>query len=180
MARIVPQMRAAATMTKAPGASIYMPPEALEGKSQEDEQNSKYNISIDIFSFGVVSIFTLSQTFPCNLLASTYRDEQRRIVGRSELERRETYMQMIYNQLLENHPLIQMVESCLAFPEDRPSISEVLHLLEQARAESRDEHMEMSKLELMQALQLEPRNEARYNRFLHLAVCHILHDFMFR
>ena len=67
VARIVPRMRAVATMTKAPGTSVYMPPEALEDKpgSKKDEEGSKYDASIDVFSFGVVSIFTLCQTFPC-------------------------------------------------------------------------------------------------------------------
>ena len=55
MARIVPNLRAS-TMTKAPGASIYMPPEALEDKS-------RYDVTIDIFSLGVLAIFTLSQMF---------------------------------------------------------------------------------------------------------------------
>ena len=140
VARIVPRMRAAATMTKAPGAGIYMPPEALEAKSKNEEQKAKYGASIDVFSFGVVAIFTLSQTFPCDLLAHNYRNERRQIIGRSELERRGEYMAMIYSQLREKHPLLQMIEGCLDFPEDRPSIREVLSLLEQARAEIRDRH----------------------------------------
>ena len=161
MARISPRMRAAATMTKAPGAGIYMPPEALEAKSNEEKERSKYDASIDIFSFGVVAIFTLSQTFPCNLLAPNYRDERRRIVGRSELERRNQYMQLIYSQLREHHPLLQMIERCLEFPEDRPGICEVLGLLEEGRGEERDDQIEMSKLELIRALHTLPRNQVR-------------------
>ena len=168
VARIVPRMRAAATMTKAPGASVYMPPEALEDKPEQKEEEegktSKYDASIDVFSFGVVSIFTLCQTFPCKLLAPTYR-KGRKHIARTELERREHYMRMIYSQLREQHPLLQMIERCLDFPEDRPSISEVLCLLEQARAEDRDEQTEMNKLELLQALQtqptIQPRNQVR-------------------
>ena len=164
VARIVPRMRAAATMTKAPGASVYMPPEALEDKPEQKEEEegktSKYDSSIDVFSFGVVSIFTLCQTFPCQLLAPTYR-KGRRHIARTELERREHYMRMIYSQLREQHPLLQMIERCLDFPENRPSIGEVLCLLEQARAEDRDELTEMNKLELLQALQTRPRNQPR-------------------
>ena len=156
VARILPRMRTAATMTKAPGAGIYMPPEALENKlgdaSEENEGKlSKYGVGIDVFSFGVVAIFTLSQTFPCNLLAPNYR-EGRRLLGRTELERREHYTSMIYSQLRENHPLLQMIEKCLDFPEERPSIREVIALLEQARGEDRDEQIDMNKLELIQAL----------------------------
>ena len=66
---------------------------------------------------------------------------------------------MIYSQLRENHPLLQMIERCLDFPEDRPSIRQVVHLLEQARDEDRDDQMDMNKLELVQALHTQPRNQ---------------------
>ena len=162
VARIVPRMRAAATMTKGPGAGVYMPPEALESKpgKENEDKKSKYDASIDVFSFGVVAIFTLCQTFPCDLLAPTYR-EGRQHKARTELERRESYMRMIRRQLREKHPLLQMIEGCLDFPEDRPSIGEVLRLLEEARAEVRDEQTDMNKLELLRALQTQPRNQVR-------------------
>ena len=162
VARIVPRMRVAATMTKGPGAIIYMPPEAMESKPGEEnkDKKSKYDASIDIFSFGVVAIFTLCQTFPCDLLAPTYREGQQH-KARTELERREGYMRMIYRQLREKHPLLQMIEGCLDFPEDRPSIREVLRLLEEARAEVRDEQTDMNKLELLRALQTQPGNQVR-------------------
>ena len=50
--------RAAVTI---PGALMYMPPEA-------SEESLKFNASIDIFSLGVVTIFTVGDTFPCDLL----------------------------------------------------------------------------------------------------------------
>ena len=103
VARIAPSLRAT-TMTKAPGASIYMPPEALDDES-------KYNVTIDIFSFGVLAIFTLSQTFP-KPLSATYVDDSGRI-ARNELERRGNYMQQIHRLLREGHPLIQMIQCCL-------------------------------------------------------------------
>ena len=159
MARIVPRimMRSAASMSKAPGASIYMPPEALEEKPAErnDEEEEKtrcrYNASIDIFSFGVVAIFTLSQTFPCKLLAPTYREGDR-LLGRTELERRDMYMRMIYTQLHENHPFLEMIRNCLDFPELRPNIHEIRHFIQQARDEVRNEQESMNKLELLQTL----------------------------
>ena len=155
VARIIPHLRPAATMTKAPGAGIYMPPEALEEKPGDDEEQegtkSKYDASIDVFSFGVVSIFTLTQTFPCKLLAPTYRDAHK-LIARTELERRDRYMRMICSQLHDKHPLVQMIERCLSFPEDRPSIREALSLLEQSKVENQDEQTEMNTLELVQAL----------------------------
>ena len=166
VARIIPRMRAAATMTKGPGAIIYMPPEAMESKLEEEneeekDKKSKYDASIDIFSFGVVAIFTLCQTFPCDLLATAYRKDGR-LLARTELERREEYMRMIYMQLREKHPLLQMIEGCLDFPEERPSVREVLRLLEEARAEVRHEQKDMSKLDLLQALhQTQPRDQVQ-------------------
>ena len=151
MARILPGLRVA-TMTKAPGAGIYMPPEALEAKSEEEENSSRYDVAVDIFSLGVVAIFTLSQTFPCNLFRPTYRDD-RRLVARTELERRETYMRKVHSQLPENHPLIEMIEQCLEnSPEDRPSIQQVVQLLEQAKAEIGGNESDLNKLELLQVL----------------------------
>ena len=152
MARILPGL-SVATMTKAPGAFIYMPPEALEPKSKEEEYKSRYDVTIDIFSLGVVAIFTISQTFPCNLLAPNYRDKKKRLVARTELERRETYLQKVYGQLCEGHPLIQMIEQCLEnFPEDRPTIQQVVQLVEQARAEIRHDERERNKMELVRTL----------------------------
>ena len=186
VARIVPRIRAAATMTKAPGAGVYMPPEALENKDEDEEeenevQTSKYDASIDVFSFGVVAIFTLSQTFPCNLLHPTYQNERRQLVARSELERRDRYMRMIYRQLREKHPLLQMIGGCLDFPEDRPNIREVLSLLEQARAEIRDEQTDMNKLELLRVLHSQPRNQVRVTLFLVLGSycdsCHLCPEY---
>ena len=169
VARILPSRIAAVTVTKSPGNIVYMPPETMEDVIPEDKVSDKvndekskaeYDASIDIFSFGVVAIFTLCQTFPCDLLAPYYC-QGRQLIARSELERRERYMRMIHRQLREKHPLLQMIEGCLEFPEDRPSISKVLGLLEEARAEVRDEQTDMNKLELLQSLHIEPRNQAK-------------------
>ena len=145
MARIVPSLRAS-TMTKAPGASIYMPPEALEDES-------RYDITIDIFSLGVLAIFTLSQMFP-KPLAPTYMDRSRRIVGRTELERRGNYMREVTRQFREGHPLVQIIQRCLNnIIEERPTIQQVMGLLEEARAEVEDGEYDVNKLSLAQLLQ---------------------------
>lgn len=44
-------------MTKAPGASDIMPPEALE-------ENCRYTCQIDIFSFGVMALYLILQEYP--------------------------------------------------------------------------------------------------------------------
>ena len=145
MARIVPHLRVS-TMTKAPGASIYMPPEALEDKS-------RYDVTIDIFSLGVVAIFTLSQMFP-DPLAAAYMGANRKMVGRTELERRGNYMQEVMKQFREGHPLVQMIQRCLNnIIEERPTIQQVMGLLEEARAEVEDGEYDTNKLSLAQLLQ---------------------------
>ena len=158
VARIVPQMSTAAALTKAPGAFVYMPPEAIT-VSDSVEDKASYDTSIDVFSLGVVAIFTLSQTFPCKLDAPTYTDAVTGLLkARNELERRHEYMNKIYSKLREGHPLVRMIQQCLHnLPALRPGIREVLYLLEQARAEVGDVESDMNKLELIQALQNQPR-----------------------
>lgn len=143
VARIIPQSLSAATMTRAPGASIYMPPEALDpwhplhDHDDDDDDNvgdkkSKYGAGIDIFSFGVVAMFMLCHTFPCDLLPPTYR-EGGKLLGRTELERRKKYMTPIYKDLGLEHPLVKMIEACLDFPESRPDICVILSFLQLAK-----------------------------------------------
>ena len=149
VARIMPRMRTAATMTKGPGASVYMPPESVDSAEMSIEK-SKYDASIDIFSLGVVTIFTIGEIFPCNLLAATYLHENTgKVMGRTELQRRSAYMQHVYEQLHVcgqlpgDHPLIRLIQQCLHNnPHKRPSIRKVLRLLEDARAGARDNRWE--------------------------------------
>ena len=162
VARIVPRMRAAATMTTGPGALIYMPPEVFGEKS-------KYDASIDIFSLGVVTIFTIGGTFPCDPLPHNYVDERSGLfVARTELQRRSGYMAGVNQQLRAcgqlrgDHPLIRLIQQCLHnLPAKRPGIGEVLCLLEEARAGFRDGESERNRRDLVRALQTQPRNQVR-------------------
>ena len=149
VARIVPRMRAAATMTKGPGASVYMPPEA-SAPAKSNAQKSKYDASIDVFSFGVVAIFMIGEVFPCDPLEHNYFDEKSgMLLARSEIQRRSEYMRYVNEQLRVcgqlrgDHPLIRLIHRCLHnLPAKRPGIREVLHLLEEARAGARDNEWE--------------------------------------
>ena len=145
MARIVPRMRGAATMTKAPGALIYMPPEALEDES-------KYDTSIDIFSMGVVALFTLSQMFP-DPLSAAFMDDSGRIVGRTELERRAKYMKELVRQFPKGHPFVGLIQQCLKNRiTERPSIQQVQQWLEEGRARVEDREFDVDKLSLTKLL----------------------------
>ena len=163
VARIVPRMRAAATMTTGPGASVYMPPEA-SAPAESNTENSKYDASIDIFSLGVVTIFTIGGTFPCDPLP----ERSGLLVARTELQRRSGYMAGVNQQLRAcgqlrgDHPLIRLIQQCLHNgPHKRPSIREVLRLLEEARAGFRDGESERNRRDLVRALQTHPRNQVR-------------------
>ena len=168
MARIAPPMRPAATMTKGPGASVYMPPEAT-APATSDKEKSKYDTSIDIFSLGVVTIFTVGETFPCEPLAPTYTDEKSGLlVARTELQRRSEYMECVHDklrdhgQLRADQPFISLIQQCLQnLPAKRPVIHEVQCLLEEARACFGDGESERNRCDLVQALQTHPSNQVR-------------------
>ncbi len=138
--------RLAASMTQMPGTGVYMPPEAAQ-----EEGVTRYNTAIDIFSFGVVSLFTLTQTFPKDLKPATYRDPAtRRIVGRSEIERREHYIIPMKAALGETHTLVQLTLACLEYDqEDRPSAAVVLRGLEEVGT-TLPQNCTQTKLELIQ------------------------------
>ena len=168
VARIVPRMQTTATMTKGPGASVYMPPEATAPATYNTEK-SRYNSSIDIFSFGVLTIFTVGETFPGDPLAYNYYDEESGfLIACTEVQRRSEYMCKVEAQLRvcgqfhEDHPLVRLIQQCLNnIPQKRPSVREVLGLVEVARAGARD-----SGWEQVQSLQTQPRD-----RVMRVCVC---------
>ena len=168
VARIGPRMKAAATMTKGPGALMYMPPEAF-APAKSNKEMSEYDTSIDIFSLGVVTIFTVGETFPCDPLEPTYLDEDSGLlVARTELERRSEYMACVHDklracgQLRADQPLIRLIQQCLHNgPHKRLSIHEVQRLLEEARACFGDGESGKNRCDLVRALQTQPRNQVR-------------------
>ena len=115
----------AKTMTKGvPGTAVYMPPEAFDNPP-------KYGPKLDMFSFGHLALFTMTQVFPGKLLHFTYTDKDRRIIGRSEVERREEYMDSLLGRFGDSHEMFQLITQCLAnSPEERPSPTDALHRLD--------------------------------------------------
>ena len=131
-----------------------------------------------MFSLGVVTIFTIGETFPCDPLEPTYTDEKSGLlVARTELQRRSGYMADVNaqlracGQLRGDHPLIRLIQQCLQnLPAKRPDIHEGLRLLEEARACIRDEESERNKRELVRALQNQPRNQVRVHTIIRCGV----------
>lgn len=134
----------AVSLTQAPGTIVYMPPEALE-------PDTNYNTKLDMFSFGNLALFTLTQVFPV-LKTQTYPDHTtRRRIARSEIERRIDYIQQIRDTLGQQHVLVSIVEHCLQdLPDDRLSVEEVIQRLEKAKTQIPDRYGEMTKFQVEQ------------------------------
>lgn len=94
-----------ATLSRVPGTSTYMPPEVFN-------REAKYNAAVDIFSFGHLLLFTITQKQP-GVEAATYVDSSGRIIARSELERREDSVHRMYGILGREHPFVGIVTRCL-------------------------------------------------------------------
>ena len=77
--------------------------------------------------------------FPGKLLEPTYTDPEnrRRLLGRSEYERRGTYVDQLKNKLLtgEHHPFVQLISHCLQNdPSDRPTAEQLVTTLVEMKA----------------------------------------------
>ena len=132
-----------ASMTRGPGNIVYMPPEAMG-------EHTKYNSSLDIFSFGNVALFTLTQEFVGpKLKAATYTDNAGKLCARTEIDRREHGFRILYRDLGRENVLAQLTRDCLQnHPIDRPSAAELV-----GRIKGISSDMESpSKLELMKQL----------------------------
>ena len=154
---------ATSDMTVAPGSIMFMPPEAMEGLPYND-QKSKYDASIDIFSLGIFIMFTIGEMFPSHPNSASYTDEASgSLVARNEVERRSRYMKEVNDKLDSrrgDHPLIRLIHQCLHnIPAKRPGIRKVLHLLEEARASVRKS--DDNKQKLLAALNTKQRNPVR-------------------
>ena len=113
--------------TRVPGTVVYMPPEACS-------DHAKFNTKLDIFSYGHLALFTATQVFPSSLLP-VYDDE--RSCYRSEVQRRQKYIDQLEQQLSKDHDLITLIKQCLAVsPKMRPSADNIVCILQKLVADS--------------------------------------------
>lgn len=95
------------TLSQAPGTLPYMPPEALI-------YGPKYNSMLDMFSFGHLALFAVIQKFPKHLQSPTYYDPlTEELKARSEVERREEYIKMLFDKLTKDHVVTKVILQCL-------------------------------------------------------------------
>ena len=119
-------------MTQTPGTQSYMPPEALR-------PNPRYDIEVDVFSFGVMMVHVLSGQWPFPSEAT--RVDPRNpaaVIGVSEVERRAEYLDVIGrpSDEEEGHPLMTLIERCLSnSPNLRPNASELVERMNDASAQ---------------------------------------------
>ena len=128
-------------MTKNPGNLWYMPPEA-----QMDIP--EYNASIDVFSFGVLSLFTLSQEFPALQSATQTDPVTEKMSSLTEVERRAKAFSKI--SLEKDHTLVCLIEQCLHnLPNRRPAIGDVLKTLEEVGETVGDQYSRLNYLDVV-------------------------------
>ena len=91
------------SLTSLPGTLDYMAPEAL---------GSKYGPSLDVFSFGHLSLFIITQT-QVQPLPPTYTDDDGIVHGRSEVKRREEIVKSAKQMLSDIPSLVAVIKKCL-------------------------------------------------------------------
>ena len=115
------------TMTNEPGTLAYMPPEAMGGSTH-------YDSSLDVFSFGHLSLFTVIQSPVHPLLPSIHTDPTGILHARSEVERREKFIRKAKELLSEDRSLLDLITQCLSnLPICRPSAAELVTRLQEMK-----------------------------------------------
>ena len=95
----------------APATLPYMPPEVLYNKPYHNNC-----CMLDIFSFGHLALVTIIQKFPMteDLLPSIYQDQLSELPrARTEVQRREVYIDMLVKKLTKEHKLTGLILQCL-------------------------------------------------------------------
>ena len=108
------------TMTEVPGTADFMPPESLT-------KSPSYGLSLDVFSFGAVVLYTITQMWPKPTTWVGF-DSKRNSVYFSEVERRQDYIEKMTGGIADMQSL---VVKCLDNdPMKRPTIVEVSNTIE--------------------------------------------------
>lgn len=170
VARIINTQQLSRELTRFPGAGVYMPPEA----GQSENITPVYTSKLDIFSLGIVFLFTVTQEFPQNLLPATFYDESGVFRPRNEQERRQQYVDaaeqvkkgqfvalpylhpLLPLQVLgdHDHPLLILIRECLDnIPLRRPNTRDILQRVGEMSREGGDDLMAMDKLHMIEELQ---------------------------
>ena len=112
-AMMIDPSKLARVLSKAPGTILYMPPEALQ-------EVPKYDTQLDVFPFGHLALYVLTEEFPI-VLPNTYNDPiTRELRARTEVKRREEHIDKLIEKLTDRHTITKMIIGCLHnLPEER-------------------------------------------------------------
>ena len=114
----IQQLHSASEQTMAPGTKAYMPPEALI-------PHPMYDFKLDMFSFGVLSLYAAIQKFPTE-------HEHRITAAVAEKQEVQIYRRKHWIEKMGvDHPLHPLVIKCLQDrPELRPTTKELCGMIE--------------------------------------------------
>ena len=147
VARVINKVRLSGRLTGNPGNYVYMPPEAQE------ESEISYNTKMDIYSFGVLTLFAVTQELPHKVKPAVYVDEEGRLAPRTELERRKEYFDKATDLLGERSPFLKLITHCLCnSPTERPTVDVILMELEAIRLSFPDPYKKLSRLDMVRLL----------------------------
>ena len=105
-------------LTKLPGTVDFMPPETFS-------DNPVYDTSLDVFSFGGITLFVMTEQWPTPSAATEFDSRTRQVIGLTEAKRRWVYLSQLDQEWRD------LVENCLDNdPAQRPAISQVLEKIE--------------------------------------------------
>ena len=107
-------------LTKVPGTVDFMPPEAFA-------RSPVYGVGMDVFSYGGIMLFVATHKWPTPTEQVEFDPVTNKLVARSEVERRQEYLDEMTGDLEAYKPL---VESCLSNnPVERPTMPAVSRAL---------------------------------------------------
>eukprot|EP00731_Ephydatia_muelleri_P005228 Em0002g1404a len=148
----IQQLHSASVQTIAPGTKAYMPPEALI-------PDPKYGFKLDIFSFGVLSLYTAIQEFPIeheHQITAAVAEKQE-----VQIYRRKHWIE----KMGMDHPLRPLVIKCLQDrPELRPTTKDVSRRMDCILTQQKKEWNNV--LELYSQFQVLKRESDNYRKQL--------------
>ena len=149
------------TLSTAPGNLSHMPPEATEHKPV-------YNETLDVFSFGCVTVHTVTEKFPTP--TDQYKPSEKTFIKVSEIERRKEFLDELRN---DSPCLHTLTLKCLQNdPTLRPAASWICNEFQMYITELETESPQITnykqdKYSLVQSLQMYQSKEPDLEQKLH-------------
>ena len=112
------------SMTANQGTLLYLAPECTQ---------KTYTKMVDIFSCGHISLCMFIDEFPSNILCYVSEDEDGELICRSEVQRRQKYIDQLQELMKPNTIIPSLVKKCLAnSAKKRPSLVTMQQMLKEA------------------------------------------------